>query len=56
MFAFLAATSGQQAEANIIQVGDRIPAFSAPDDSGVIFDSAALAGHPAIIKFFRGHW
>ena len=39
-----------------VAVGATIPAFSAPDENGETFDSANLAGHPALIKFFRGHW
>jgi hypothetical protein len=39
-----------------IQVGETIPAFSAPDQRGEIFDSARLRGHPVLIKFFRAHW
>jgi hypothetical protein len=39
-----------------IQVGETIPAFSAPDERGEIFDSARLRGHPVLIKFFRAHW
>ena len=39
-----------------IRVGDTIPAFSAPDDRGEIFDSARLRGNPVLIKFFRAHW
>jgi hypothetical protein len=41
---------------NAIRVGDTIPAFSAPDDRGEIFDSARLRGNPVLIKFFRAHW
>lgn len=41
---------------NAIQVGDTIPAFSAPDEHGELFDSARLRGHPVLIKFFRAHW
>ena len=41
---------------NAIRVGETIPAFSAPDDRGEIFDSARLRGKPVLIKFFRAHW
>ena len=41
---------------NAIRVGDAIPAFSAPDDRGEMFDSARLRGNPVLIKFFRAHW
>ncbi len=42
--------------AKAVAVGDIIPSFSAPDEDGTIFNSASLAGSPALIKFFRGHW
>ena len=41
---------------NAIRVGDTIPAFSAPDERGEVFDSALLRGKPVLIKFFRAHW
>lgn len=37
-------------------VGDAMPVFQAPDESGALFDSASLAGRPVLLKFFRGHW
>ena len=55
-FLLTAAIGGQKFSADAIQVGDTIPAFSAPDDQGENFDSTQLAGQPALIKFFRGHW
>ena len=39
-----------------IRVGDTIPAFSAVDGDGVLFDSERLRGNPVLIKFFRAHW
>ena len=48
--------SPEPAAKPFIQVGDTIPAFSAPDDRGEVFDSARLRGHPVLIKFFRAHW
>jgi hypothetical protein len=42
--------------AKVIQVGDTIPHFTAVDDKGETFDSAALHGHLLLIKFFRAHW
>lgn len=39
-----------------IQVGASIPHFTAADEHGQMFDSQSLAGHPVLIKFFRGHW
>ena len=47
---------GQKLGDDVIRVGMTIPAFSAPDETGQAFDSAALTGNPALIKFFRGHW
>jgi hypothetical protein len=47
---------GRQRAGNAIQVGDAIPAFSAPDEHHQIFQSASLAGTLTLIKFFRGHW
>jgi cytochrome oxidase Cu insertion factor (SCO1/SenC/PrrC family) len=53
---FTISISEQILPPNAIQVGDTIPAFSAPDDRGEIFDSARLRGKPVLIKFFRAHW
>lgn len=39
-----------------IQVGSAIPAFTAIDEHGQIFDSQELSGHSVLLKFFRGHW
>ena len=39
-----------------IRVGDPMPAFTAVDDGGVLFDSERLRGNPVLIKFFRAHW
>ena len=47
---------GQKVGDKAIQIGMTIPAFTAPDEQGRTFDSAALAGNPVLIKFFRGHW
>ena len=47
---------GQKLGSDVIRVGMPIPAFSAPDEHGQVFDSATLAGNPVLIKFFRGHW
>jgi len=46
----------QRAEATAIKVGDALPAFTAVDEQGQTFDTSSLAGHPVLIKFFRGHW
>lgn len=53
---FTMAISPQEPGADIIQVGDTIPRFTAPDDSGQVFRSDALNGHIVLIKFFRAHW
>ncbi len=53
---FTVSISEQVASANAIQVGDTIPAFTAPDDQGEIFDSERLRGKPVLMKFFRAHW
>ena len=53
---YLTATGAQKVADGGIQVGDTIPAFTAPDDDGNEFDSASLAGSRVLIKFFRGHW
>ena len=55
-FPFTVAISRQEVAANAIRVGDSIPVFSALDENGEVFQSKTLAGKPALIKFFRGHW
>ncbi len=55
-FPFTVAISRQEVAANAIRVGGSIPVFSALDENGEVFESATLAGKPALIKFFRGHW
>ena len=50
------AIGGQKVGEGAITVGATIPAFTALDEHGTLFDSQSLAGHPALIKFFRGHW
>jgi hypothetical protein len=55
-FPFTVAISRQEVAANAIRVGDSIPVFSALDENGEVFESKTLAGRPALIKFFRGHW
>ena len=47
---------GRQRARGSVGVEDVIPQFTALDDAGVTFDSASLAGKPALLKFFRGHW
>ena len=55
-FLFTFAIGDQRLAAGAIGVGDPIPAFTAQDEHQATFDSADLAGHPVLIKFFRGHW
>jgi len=55
-FPYTVSISEQVLPPNAIRVGETIPAFSAPDDRGEIFDSARLRGNPVLIKFFRAHW
>jgi len=56
LFLYLVMTGAQRAGDDMIRVGDAIPAFTATDAAGNTFDSNELAGNPALIKFFRGHW
>jgi hypothetical protein len=53
---FTVAISRQRVGEGAIGVGDPLPDFSAPDENGAIFEAANLAGRPALLKFFRGHW
>ena len=46
----------QSTQVPSVAVGEPLPAFSAPDHNGELFQSASLAGRPALIKLFRGHW
>ena len=55
-FLFTVAIGAQKVGANAIRVGDTIPDFTATNEKGETFDSKSLAGHPVLIKFFRGHW
>jgi hypothetical protein len=55
-FLFTIGISRQQAAPDVIAVGAPLPGFSAPDENGATFESTNLAGHPALLKFFRGHW
>ena len=47
---------GQKVGDGAIHVGASLPHFTATDENGEVFDSQSLAGHPVLIKFFRGHW
>ena len=55
-FLLTVAIGKQRTGAEVIRVGDLIPAFTAVDEHGENFDSLGLAGSPVLIKFFRGHW
>ena len=55
-FLLTVAVGGQKVGEDAIRVGATIPDFTAPDEHGQTFDSHSLAGHPVLIKFFRGHW
>lgn len=50
------AINKQQVAENPLAVGDLLPRFTAINDKGERFNSESLAGSPALIKFFRGHW
>jgi hypothetical protein len=53
---FTVAISTQELTEKAIEVGDRIPHFTAIDANDELFDSASLHGHLVLIKFFRAHW
>jgi hypothetical protein len=55
-FALTFAIGDQKVDAQAINVGDPLPAFTAIDEHGEIFNSVSLNGNPVLIKFFRGHW
>ncbi len=55
-FALTVGISAQKVGGDAIRVGATLPAFTAIDEDGATFDSQGLAGHPVLIKFFRGHW
>lgn len=56
LFLYFVMTGAQRVGGEMIRVGDTIPAFTGFDADGNAFDSSELAGNPALIKFFRGHW
>ncbi len=53
---FTIVIGGQKVGDEAIRVGAAIPHFTTTDEHGQTFDSQSLAGHPVLIKFFRGHW
>ena len=46
----------QSKQAGAAVVGEPLPAFEALDHAGERFELGSLAGHPVLIKLFRGHW
>ena len=56
VFLYLTSTGAQKVTDASIGIGDTLPAFSAPDDSGNTFASTSLDGSRVLLKFFRGHW
>jgi hypothetical protein len=56
LFMLTFAISRQEVAADAIRVGEILPAFTALDENGAMFNAASLRGHPVLIKFFRGHW
>jgi hypothetical protein len=52
----LVGLAGQSRQTPNVAVGQPLPAFTAPDATGEIFDLASLEGRPILMKFFRGHW
>ncbi|MCZ6710659.1 MAG: hypothetical protein O7B25_09875 [Gammaproteobacteria bacterium] len=56
LFVYLTATGAQKVRGATVGGGDTLPAFTAPDDGGHVFDSSSLSGSRVLLKFFRGHW
>ena len=52
----LVAISAQEVAAGAIHVGEKLRAFTAPDEHGASFELPEAAGHAILLKFFRGHW
>ncbi len=55
-FLFLALLAPQSKQAPAVALGEPLPDFTAPDESGEPFSLASLAGRPVLLKLFRGHW
>ena len=53
---FLLIAGKQKSDGSPIAVGDKVPAFSAPDENDEIFESSSFAGSAVVLKVFRGHW
>jgi len=56
LFTALFFISPQKAGDDAIRVGESLRDFTALDEDGNEFAMAATAGHPVLLKFFRGHW
>jgi hypothetical protein len=52
----LVAISAQEVAADAIRVGEKLRAFSAPDEHDASFRLTDAEGHAILLKFFRGHW
>lgn len=52
----LIAISRQQVAEDAIGVGETLRTFTAPEDTGAVFELARTRGKPLLLKFFRGHW
>ncbi len=55
-FLLTVAIGDQKGGTGKFELGQPLPALSAPDENKQIFDIATLAGQPILLKFFRGHW
>jgi hypothetical protein len=56
VFITLVAISAQKGSSGGFEVGQPVPDFSAPDETGQPFALSSQAGRPLLLKFFRGHW
>jgi hypothetical protein len=56
LFLVLFAISRQKGDSGRFRIGEPLPEFSAPDDSGAVFRVSSGGGRPLLLKFFRGHW
>jgi hypothetical protein len=56
VFSVLVSISPQRVADNAVRVGERLRAFTAPDENGDEVSIASFAGRPVLLKFFRGHW
>ncbi len=56
LFLLTSAIGPQKGGSGVLRVGEPLPDFTAPDDSGEPFALSSLSGRPVLLKFFRGHW